>query len=199
MILSARNLYKSFGKNHILEGLDLEVAPGKLYGIVGENGSGKSTLLKILVGQWRPNRGEVIVHDKIGYCPQKVTLFPHLTVDEHFSFFAAAYRLKSEVLQENKQHLTEYFSFGKYLNEKVAYLSGGTAQKLNLCLALLHNPKLLILDEPYNGFDWDTYLKFWEYVGKLRNENCSLLIVSHFITEKQLFDRIFTLENGKLI
>lgn len=199
MILSAKNIHKSFGKNQILQGLDLEIAPGTLCGVVGENGSGKSTLLKILVGEWRPNEGEVIIKDKIGYCPQKVALFPHLTVEEHFSFFAAAYRVKSKELKESKEHLTEYFSFGKYLNEKVAHLSGGTVQKLNLCLALLHKPKLLILDEPYNGFDWDTYLKFWEYVKTLRKMNCSFLIVSHFITEKKIFDRIYTLDNGKLI
>ena len=120
-------------------------------------------------------------------------------MDEHFAFFAAAYQLKQEAYKESIAQLTDYFAFGKYLNQKVAYLSGGTAQKLNLCLALMHKPKLLILDEPYNGFDWDTYLKFWDYAKNLRNMNCALLIVSHFITEKKMFDHIYTLKNGQLI
>ena len=100
--------------------------------------------------------------------------------------------------KDRQAHLLEYFNFGKYLGEKVAHLSGGTAQKLNLSLALLHHPNLLILDEPYSGFDWDTYQRFWKYVGQLRAEGCAILVVSHFITETKLFDRIYEMKNGTL-
>lgn len=198
MVLRAERIYKSFGKNHVLRDLFLEVAPGSLCGIVGENGSGKSTLLKILVGEWKPGSGDVRIAGRLGYCPQRITLYPQLSVEEHFSYFAAAYGITVTQRQERQAHLLEYFNYGKYLGEKVAHLSGGTAQKLNLSLALLHKPDLLVLDEPYSGFDWDTYQRFWTYVGQLRKEGCAILVVSHFITEKELFDRIYEMKNGQL-
>ncbi|WP_297695312.1 ABC transporter ATP-binding protein [uncultured Eudoraea sp.] len=199
MILQAENIYKSFGNNQILKDLSFELEEGTISGIVGENGSGKSTLLKILVGQWSPNKGKVTIFDKFGYCPQQITLFQNLTVENHFKYFAAAYGLENDEMHEQKNYLMEFYNFRKYLNHKVAHLSGGTAQKLNLCLSLIHSPKLLILDEPYSGFDWDTYLKFWDYVEKIIDENCTILIVSHFITERNKFDRIYKLENGRLL
>ena len=198
MVLKAVHIYKSFGKNHVLRDLFLELPPSSLCGIVGENGSGKSTLLKILVGEWKPGSGSVHTTGRMGYCPQRIALYPWLTTEEHFRYFAAAYGMSASQRKERQAHLLEYFNFGKYLKEKVAHLSGGTAQKLNLSLALLHKPNLLILDEPYSGFDWDTYQRFWGYVSQLRTEGCAILVVSHFITEKEAFDRIYELKNGQL-
>jgi ABC-type multidrug transport system ATPase subunit len=198
MVLRAEHIYKSFGKNQVLRDLFLEIAPGSLCGIVGENGSGKSTLLKILVGEWKPGGGTVEISGRLGYCPQRITLYPQLSVEEHFRYFAAAYGMTPVERKDRQAHLLEYFNFEKYLGEKVAHLSGGTAQKLNLSLALLHRPKLLILDEPYSGFDWDTYQRFWGYVSQLRGDGCAILVVSHFITEKQVFDRIYEMKNGQL-
>jgi ABC-type multidrug transport system ATPase subunit len=198
MVLKAEHIYKSFGKNQVLRDLFLEVAPSSLCGIVGENGSGKSTLLKILVGECKPEAGSVQISGRLGYCPQRITLYPQLSVDEHFRYFAAAYGITDHQRKERQRHLLEYFNFGKWQGEKVAYLSGGTTQKLNLSLALLHKPKLLILDEPYSGFDWDTYQRFWVYVNQLRKEECAILVVSHFITEKEVFDRIYEMKNGQL-
>lgn len=198
MVLRAENIYKSFGKKEVLTNLSLQVEPGTLCGIVGENGSGKSTLLKILVGEWKPQRGQVWVADRLGYCPQRVALYSQLTVAEHFRYFAAAYRMPPAKLAERQAHLLEYFNYGKYLKYKVSHLSGGTAQKLNLSLALLHRPEILVLDEPYSGFDWDTYQRFWAYVSQLRDTGSSILVVSHFITEKQHFNHIYHLKNGQL-
>ena len=198
MVLRAAHICKAFGRNQVLRDLFLEVAPGSLCGIVGENGSGKSTLLKILVGEWKPGSGTVQITGRLGYCPQRITLYPQLSVDEHFSYFASAYGMTALERKQRQAHLLEYFHFEKYLGEKVAHLSGGTAQKLNLSLALLHKPKLLILDEPYSGFDWDTYQRFWGYVSQLRGEGCAILVVSHFITEKEIFDRIYEMKNGQL-
>ena len=198
MVLKAEHIHKSFGKKKVLQDLSLEVTSGSLCGIVGENGSGKSTLLKILVGEWKPSRGRILIEGKIGYCPQQISLFSQLTVEEHFKYFGAAYKITPEMLLTRQQHLLEYFNYVKYLKDKVAHLSGGTCQKLNLSLAMLHNPDLLILDEPYNGFDWDTYRRFWDYIHRLREAGCAILVVSHFITEKKPFNRIFNLENGCL-
>ncbi len=158
MILQAENIVKSFGRKKVLRGLSFGMKAGSLNGIVGENGSGKSTLLKIIVGHWQADQGKVFIEGRLGYCPQEPLVFPQLTVQEHFQYFSSAYSLpkKSSLLQT--ELLLEHFNFKQYRSDKVAELSGGTQQKLNLSLALLHQPQLLILDEPYNGFDWETYL-----------------------------------------
>ena len=198
MILKVEHIEKAFGKNKVLKNVSMEMNTASLYGIVGENGSGKSTLLKIIVGEWRPDHGKISVNGPLGYCPQDTLLFALLTVDEHFRYFAEAYGADKSELLRRGEWLMNYFNFTKYRNERIASLSGGTKQKLSLAIALLHQPQLLILDEPYSGFDWDTYLSFWDLTDKLRQEGCAILIVTHMLTEKKRFDRIFNLEQGLL-
>jgi len=198
MILKVENIAKAFGKKKVLKNVTFEMTPSSLYGIVGENGSGKSTLLKIIVGEWKSDRGKISVDGRLGYCPQKTLLFSQLTVDEHFRYFAAAYGIEKATLFKRSESLMNYFNFEKYRMERIANLSGGTQQKLNLAIALLHQPKLLILDEPYSGFDWDTYLRFWDYTNQLRKEGCAILVVTHFLNEKERFDRVYNLEQGQL-
>lgn len=198
MILKVENISKAFGRNKVLTGVSLEMNSALLYGIVGENGSGKSTLLKIIVGEWKPDQGKISVNGRIGYCPQGTLLFPLLTVDEHFRYFAAAYGIAKTELAGRSESLMNYFSFIKFRNQRIAGLSGGTQQKLSLSVALLHQPGLLILDEPYSGFDWDTYQRFWDLTDTLRKAGCAVLIVTHMLTEKNRFDRIFNLEQGQL-
>ncbi len=198
MILKAENIVKSFGKKKVLEDLSFSMKAGTLNGIVGENGSGKSTLLKIIVGQWQADKGEVTIEGRIGYCPQEPLIFKQLTVEEHFQYFSAAYGLEKNSWQPQCETLLEHFNFKQYRTDMVYKLSGGTQQKLNLSLALLHQPKLLILDEPYNGFDWDTYLCFWEFTDKMLKKECAILVVTHLLNEKDRFDRIYNLKNGYL-
>jgi len=198
MILKVENISKAFGKNNVLKKVSFEMSPSLLYGIVGENGSGKSTLLKIIVGEWEPDDGNISVEGRIGYCPQKTLLFTQLTVDENLEYFAAAYRISKGDLFSRSESLMTAFNFKKYRRERVSNLSGGTQQKLNLSIALLHQPKLLILDEPYNGFDWDTYLKFWDYTNQLRKEGCAVLVVTHLLTETERFDKVYNLVEGVL-
>ncbi len=197
-MLTVENISKKFGRNSVLRDVSFEMDQNMLYGIVGENGSGKTTLLKVIVGEWKPDRGSVSLTGRLGYCPQQTLLFSHLTVDEHFSYFAAAYRIDRVTLASRSNDLMDFFNFRKFRNEKVYELSGGTMQKLNLSLALLPQPDLLVLDEPYNGFDWDTYVHFWEYTGKLKKAGCSILVVAHLITEKERFDKVFNLVQGRL-
>ena len=198
MILKVENIAKAFGNNQVLKNVSFEMNPSSLFGIVGENGSGKSTLLKIIVGEWKPDRGIISVKSRLGYCPQNTLLFSQLTVDENLRYFAVAYGIEKSELSNQSEALMNFFNFKKYRKERIANLSGGTQQKLNLAIALLHQPQLLILDEPYSGFDWDTYLRFWDYTNQLRKEGCAILIVTHLLTEKNRFDRVFNLENGQL-
>ena len=195
-VLSARDIEKSFGRHKVLRGVSFEVAPGTLVGIVGENGAGKSTLLKILASELRPNRGQIVRCGAVGYCPQQVILHDGLTVNQHLDYFRAAYGL-SHLRRANE--LIEQLGYATYRNSVVGTLSGGTKQKLNLTLALMHDPQVLLLDEPYQGFDWETYLRFWDLTGELRAQGCALLVISHLFFEQQRFDVLYQLQQGQLV
>lgn len=169
-----------------------------MVGIVGENGAGKSTLLKIIVGAIPPDSGRVARKGSSGYCPQDPELFEELTVFENFMLFAAAQGLPYDVWKKRADDLLAKLSFSQYRHSMVKILSGGTRQKLNLSIALLHDPDVLVLDEPYAAFDWQTYLKFWDLSDELRTRRRSLLIVSHLVYDKDKFDLIYELGGGSL-
>jgi ABC-2 type transport system ATP-binding protein len=180
----------------VLRGASLDVSPGELVGLVGENGSGKSTLMQVIVGLLGRDGGALSVPDRLGYCPQQPLLWDKLTVAEHFELFAQAYALDEQTAAASRDGLLEELGFAKYLDYRVETLSGGTRQKLNLALALLHEPQLLLLDEPYAGFDWETYLRFWEMAERRRTAGMGILIVSHLLAERARLTRIYELRDG---
>jgi ABC-2 type transport system ATP-binding protein len=194
-VLKARGISKSFGRRRVLAGLDLEVAPGELVAIVGENGTGKTTLLRILAGDLRPDAGEIAIAGRPGYCPQTVVLDEALTVDQHVRYFQAAYGIGSLARAEE---LIERLGFTACRSQRAGTLSGGTRQKLSLTLALMHDPALLLLDEPYQGFDWETYLAFWDLAGELRAAGTAIVVISHLVFEHERFDRICHLAGGRI-
>ena len=183
----------------VLKGASLMVCSGELVGLVGENGSGKSTLMQIVVGLLGRDAGQVERLGRLGYCPQLPMLWDKLTVDEHFSLFARAYGLDDEARERAVAELLAELRFERYRRYRVEELSGGTRQKLNLALALMHEPQLLLLDEPYSGFDWETYLRFWEMAERRRSEGMGILIVSHFLSERERLDRVYELRGGKAV
>ncbi len=181
----------------VLRGASLHVDAGELVGLVGENGSGKSTLMQIIVGLMGRDGGTVDRPPRLGYCPQLPLLWDKLTVAEHFELFAQAYGLDPAAARASRDALLEELRFGKYLGYRVEALSGGTRQKLNLALALLHQPQLLLLDEPYSGFDWETYLRFWEMAEQRRRDGMGILIVSHMLSERERLTRVYELRQGR--
>ena len=181
----------------VLRGASLEVQPGELVGLVGENGSGKSTLMQITVGLLSRDSGTLSAPARLGYCPQQPLLWDKLTVAEHFELFAQAYELDDDAATAARDGLLDELGFAKYLDYRVEALSGGTRQKLNLALALLHEPQLLLLDEPYTGFDWETYLRFWEMAERRRADGMGILIVSHLLAERERLTRIYELRDGR--
>src|SRR3954453_8617265 len=195
-VLSASALMKTYGHHPVLCGVDLAVAPGLLVGIVGENGAGKSTLLRILAGELAPTAGTVHIRGKLGYCPQTIVLNEALTVAQHLDYFCAAYRLPT---LKRADDLLERLKFQQYRPAIVGTLSGGTKQKLNLVLALMHDPTVLLLDEPYQGFDWETYLCFWDLAPDLRQRGCAVLVISHLFFDRERFDCLYQLQDGMLI
>ncbi|MCH8815627.1 MAG: ABC transporter ATP-binding protein [Chloroflexi bacterium] len=204
-ILRVSDVHKSFRRhswlpggrvNQVLRGASFAIRPGKMIGLVGENGSGKSVLLKIIVGLMKADEGSVELSGRLGYCPQIPLLYDKLTSDETFRLFAHAYELDDAYALERAEHFYEFLNFGQFRGELIENLSGGTKQKLNLAIALMHEPQILLLDEPYSGFDWDTYQRFWQLADSLRDSGTTFVIVSHFIEERSHFDRILRVRDG---
>lgn len=194
-VLEAREVHKAYGRRRVLNGATLGVQPGQLVAVVGENGAGKSTLLKVLAGTLRADRGEVQLAGTLGYCPQEPVVNENLTVSQHLAYFAAAYRLPS---LERASALAELLGFAEFRDVSAGALSDGTRQKLNLTLALLHDPDVLLLDEPYQGFDWETYLRFWDVVSDLRSRGKAVVIITHLVFEQDRFDVLADLAGGRL-
>jgi ABC-2 type transport system ATP-binding protein len=206
-VLRAEDVSKSFHRGlpprrrtvEVLKGASLMVCKGELVGLVGENGSGKSTLMQIVVGLLARDGGEVWEDGRLGYCPQQPMLWDKLTVDEHFELFARAYGLDEQARERAVDGLLAELHFERYRGYRVEELSGGTRQKLNLALALMHQPSVLLLDEPYSGFDWETYVRFWEMSERRRDAGMGILVVSHLLAERERLDRVYELREGRAV
>jgi ABC-2 type transport system ATP-binding protein len=207
VVLTAAGIEKSYRRGvwplrrqqRVLQGADLTLGPGEVVGLVGENGSGKSTLMKILVGLLAADAGTVIREGRLGYCPQEPQVYGRLTCDEHFELFGRAYRMTPTRERESRAAVYAALGFERHATARADQLSGGTLAKLNLGLALLADPDVLLLDEPYAGFDWDTYQKFWTLVAERRQAGRSVLIISHFVVDQDRFDRIVELRDGRAV
>jgi len=206
-LLEASGIEKSYRRgvwparrdHQVLRGASLALYPGEVVGLVGANGAGKSTLMKILVGALAADAGSITRAGGLGYCPQEPVVYERLTCDEHFQLFGHAYGMTPEAERRSRRDLYAALGFERYATTRTGQLSGGTLAKLNLGLALLPDPAVLLLDEPYAGFDFDTYLKFWDLVAERRKNGRSVLIISHFVTDEERFDRIVTLRDGKTV
>ena len=151
--IRAVGIEKSYGKNKVLAGAELNLEEGGIYGIVGENGSGKTKMMKILAGYMFPDKGSVFCSGKKGFCPQEPWVFRNLTIRENIQFFSRAYGMKltSEGRYGNAHidHIATTFRMPEYSGVVCKKMSGGTLQKLNLVLALLHDPDIILLDETF--------------------------------------------------
>ena len=204
-VLQVAGLRKSFRAGplwrrrrvEVLRDASLTVGSGEIVGLVGENGSGKSTLMQIVVGLLAADGGSVSRPGGLGYCPQQPLLWDKLTVAEHFALFATAYDMTEPDGRDAAAALMEELRFARYASYRVEELSGGTRQKLNLSLALMHEPRLLLLDEPYAGFDWETYLRFWDMSERRRHEGMGILVVSHLLAERSRLTRVYELREGR--
>lgn len=197
-VLAAEDVHKSYGRKHVLSGASFEAREGQLVAILGENGSGKSTLLRILAGSDDLDRGRVVREGRIGYCPQEHVLYPYLTIDEHLELFAAAYGLSPDVARARGDALAERFGFSRHRRTVVEQLSGGTRQKVNLAIALLHDPPIVLLDEPYAGLDVASYREFIAWVDEAKREGKCIVLITHLLLEEDRFDQLLNLREGTL-
>jgi ABC-2 type transport system ATP-binding protein len=192
-LLEAVGVDYSYGRKLVLEGVSLSVESGQAVAIVGENGAGKSTLMRICAGLLRPDRGEVRVRGRVGYCPQIPGLFDLLNADEHLSLFAPALGMSGKQVLQDGRTLLDELGFPVGDRSPTRYLSGGARQKLNLALALLGGARVLLLDEPYQGFDRGAYVSFWEHVAGWQANGLAVVVVTHLLTDLALVDRVVEL------
>lgn len=200
------NLYKKFGKNEVLKGIDLEITPGETYAILGPNGSGKTTLIKSILGMVIPNSGMIRMdgqsilkshayRNKIDYLPQIANFPNNLSVRE----LIAMIKDLRGTADTNEKQLIDLFGLEPFLNKKLATLSGGTKQKVNIVLAFMFDSPLLILDEPTTGLDPASLIRLKELIASEKGKGKTLLITSHIMSfVEEIAQEIVFLLEGKI-
>jgi len=203
------DLEKDFGTFRAVNKLTLRVKRGEIYGLLGPNGAGKTTVIKILCGLLRPSSGEVYVLDKkipdpniaslIGYMPQELALYKGVTVHENLAFYGEVFSLTKAQINAREQALLKLVGLEAYNNTLIDRLSGGMQQRISLACTLLHEPQLLLLDEPTIGVDPDLRASFWRYFERLRDAGITILITTHYMDEASHCNRIGFMRDGRLI
>ncbi len=188
----------SYGRKKVLSSCSLRVAPGEVVGLVGENGAGKTTLMRGLLGFLPLDSGTVSIEAPVGFCPQENILNNSLTVSEHFRFFESIQTRYASPDSDYRNMLLRETGLTKYLDRPISELSGGTYQKVKFATAIWTRPRLLVLDEPCDGFDWQMYLLFWTLLEDIAEAGTGVLMVSHFLHDRERFHRIYDLKEGAL-
>lgn len=196
VLLEARGIARRFGRRQVLQDAALAVRAGEAVALVGENGAGKSTLLRICAGLDRPDVGTVDRHGPLGYCPQEPGLVDLLSATEHLGLFGSAAGMTRRDAVSTGRRILDGLGAPAGSDEVARDLSGGTRQKLNLALALLGDPAVLLLDEPYQGFDHGSYVDFWGHVADWRAEGRAVVVVTHLLTEVTRVDRVLEVRDG---
>ena len=191
--LAVSHVAKRFGKTLVLDGINLVVGRGEVVALTGENGAGKTTLMRICAGLVRADSGVVTVGGRIGYCPQIPGLFELLTADDHLVMFGRGAGIDRAKSLCRGHEILEEFGYPHHERAVTSDLSGGTRQKLNLALALLADPVILLLDEPYQGFDRGTYVNFWDHCQTWRDAGKAVVVVTHMLAELDRVDRVVEL------
>jgi len=211
-MLEIRNLHKSYKNFRVLDGLDMEVKDGALYGLIGPNGAGKTTTIRILTGLLQPDEGSVTIDgvdaltkqqqlkEKIGYVPDDFGIYDNLKVSEYMEFFAACFDMEGLTARRRAQTLLAQVGLGGKNDFYVDSLSRGMKQRLCLARALLHDPPLLIMDEPTAGLDPRTRLEFREILRDLNESGKTILISSHLLPElSELCTDVGIIDEGKML
>ncbi|MBZ4686726.1 MAG: transporter ATP-binding protein [Clostridiales bacterium] len=206
-----RDLTKKFGSLIAVNNLNLEVPRGKIFGILGPNGCGKSTTMRMLCGVIRPTSGtgEVLGYDimkdseaikqNTGYMSQKFSLYQDLTVEENMQFYAGIYSLSNKEARKRMEKLKEMTNLRGKERALVSSLSGGWKQRVALACALIHNPKLLVLDEPTAGVDPVSRRIFWKIIHRLADEGVTVLVTTHYMDEAETCHNTAFLFSGRLL
>lgn len=208
-MLQIKNVTKNYGKTEILKGVNLDVLKGQITALIGVNGAGKSTLIEIICGVKKMTNGDILldgisIKDKrnlnkykqnLGYMPQLFCLHGDLTVKDNIEYFCAIYGQSAEKIEE----IIKLCNLTNYKQTLSKNLSGGYKQLLSLACCIVHNPKLLILDEPTSAMDPIFRELFWNIVFKLKEKGTTILVVTHFLEELLRCDKFACLSSGRIV
>ena len=211
-VIEVEGLVKHYGEVTALDGVSFSVKEGEILGLLGPNGAGKTTLMEILCCLRRLDQGNATVlgfdlikdsrkvRSSIGFCPQETLLYDLLSVRENFAFAASLYSLDSKKFKERIEFSSKFLGVGEFLNRKVKELSGGMKRRANLAVSIVHDPPVVILDEPTVGFDPNVKREFWELIQDLKNYEKTVLISTHDMFEAdELCDRVAIMDKGKIV
>jgi len=209
-MLNIEHLTKNFSNKTIIDNLDLTINEGQIFGLLGPNGAGKTPLIRMLVGLLKPSAGNITLFEKyhpqdnelrkyIGYMPQQLAVYSGLTVLENVLFFARMYGMDEKLLQQRALEILERVDLAQRKDSLVSTLSGGMIRRVMLATAMIHKPRLLILDEPTAGVDPLLRIKFWEWFDLLVKEGISIIITTHNISEASHCLQVVFLREGKLL
>jgi ABC-2 type transport system ATP-binding protein len=209
-VISALNLTKKFGEFTAVNNISFEVKKGEIFGFLGANGAGKTTAMKMLIGISKPTAGEATIANfdvyknpnqikqNIGYMSQKFALYDDLTVLENITFFGGIYGLTRAEIKQKSNLLIDELGLQKIANQLVGSLPLGWKQKIAFSVSLLHNPKIVFLDEPTGGVDPITRRQFWELIYKTANKGTTIFVTTHYMDEAEYCDRVSIMVDGKI-
>lgn len=219
-IIQLSNVKKEFGRKRVLDNVNLQIAKGDIFGIIGLSGSGKTTLLNTLIGFFEPEEGEVLynfprlpkkslepiysdintMRRNFGFAPQNPSFYPKLTAEENLDHFGALYDINEEVRKNNIRHLlllTDLYDARRTLADS---LSGGMQKRLGIACALIHKPEVLILDEPTADLDPHLRDQTWELIKNINRQGTTIIMASHFLDEVELLcNKVGILHNGTIL
>jgi ABC-2 type transport system ATP-binding protein len=209
-IISVSNLTKSFGEFTAVNDISFDVAKGEIFGFLGANGAGKTTAMKLLIGISKPSSGKAtvagfdifnqseMVKKNIGYMSQKFSLYDDLTIKENITFFGGIYGLSRKEIKEKTAVLIAELELEEVANQLVGALPLGWKQKLSFSVALLHEPKIIFLDEPTGGVDPITRRQFWEMIYAQAHKGTTIFVTTHYMDEAEYCDRVSIMVEGKI-
>lgn len=209
MLIQSDNVIKKYKNQLALDYFSVEMREGEVLGLLGPNGAGKSTFIKALVGLLPINEGEIRVFGKIqdgedpeikrqiGYVTQEITIYEEMTARENLTFFGSLYGMKNPILKNRVEEVSEIIGLKEKLNKKAGSFSGGMKRRLNIGCSLVHNPRLLIMDEPTVGIDPQSRNYILEFVKKAQSQGMSILYTSHYIEEVEaVASKIVIMDQG---
>ena len=210
-VITVKNLVKKFGSFTANDHLSFEVYEGEIFGFLGANGAGKTTTIRILSGLSSPSSGEVSVagfdagrqaekiKKNIGYMCQKFSLYEDLTVKENIILYGGIYGMTRDLIRTRLDELLEKLHFHEYENRLIADLPLGLRQKLAFSVAVLHEPRIVFLDEPTGGVDPITRRQFWEMIYETAARGITVFVTTHYMDEAEYCDRISIMSEGKIV